>query len=218
MLSAIQIQQRRSLRDFVLHFQETNTGFQISRRVFVKYFYSIIVNDVVDALDVLGIEQKLLSNAIFGDVEIREYRLDRRKALENVEATLIRLQDMLPQFAHFIGQIPDEAELFAEPVTQWGFPFQDALRRISTFRRSNDRVFQSLLSSVSIVESKLGIAEAESKDQTNRDRIFLYSSYLFCERVQHAKSDVSIASLFYPSRGHYWDSVRTTTIDSKLMG
>ena len=166
--------------------------------------FGIIHRDTMEIVRLMNRALTEISHDILDDSIIQQRLLHWRQLLECFELELRQLQDSLHTFATFLlpSQITKSAapikSMEVNPVTE---QLDITLKQISDLRQRTTRSYKSLMANMSIVESKRGIAEAESVTKlTELAFLFIpltFSASIFSMQVRELNAaNISIWAFF----------------------
>ena len=130
------------------------------------YLFAIIQNDTMNILRHMSLALQEIARHMLDDTLIQQRLVHWRVLLERFGNELQQLEDSLRQFANFISssgpshenneKSPDRLDFHPEKL------LEESITQINSLRQRTTRTQKSLMANMSIVESKRGIAEAES--------------------------------------------------------
>ena len=171
----------------------------------LEYPFAIIQKDTVNTLRHMELALQEIGQHILDDTLIQQRLIHWRLLLERFETELQQLEDSLRRFAGFIeaSGLPhqnhkENQDRSTSPV---GKLLRDCIFQINSLRQHTKQSHKSLMANMSIVESKRGIAEAESVTKLTELAFFFipitFSASIFSMQVKELDSSrTSIAAFF----------------------
>ena len=170
----------------------------------LNLLFNIIHQDIMEVVHLMNLALSEISYDILDDSTIQQRLLHWRHLLDRFERELSQLQDSLQAFATF---------LLPPPIPRSAHPDKDSednpinsqlkasLKQISDLRQRTTKSYKSLTANISIVESKRGIAEAESVTKlTELAFLFIpltFSASIFSMQVKELNAaNISISAFF----------------------
>ena len=188
--------------EWLTHRQETLTADPTTP---LEYLFAIIQNDTMNTLRHMELALQDIGQHILDDTLIQQRLLSWRLLLERFGTELQQIEDNLRRFAAFIGSFePPHMDGIDSPQTHVSTVdelLNGCVTQINTLRQRTTRSHKSLMANMSIVESKRGIAEAESVTKLTELAFFFipltFSASIFSMQVKELDaSRVSIAAFF----------------------
>jgi Mg2+ and Co2+ transporter CorA len=189
----------RSLAQWIQH----ENNYQHSRATQgdpLDSLFAIAQRDTLNVLRLMDLALKEIGQHILDDTLIQQRLIHWRHLLERFDTELQQLEDSLRRFATFIGQVgrPD-ANGGARSATD--HLLQDCVAQILILGQRTKSSYTSLMANMSIVESKRGIAEAESVTKLTELAFFFipltFSASIFSMQVKELSSSrVSLSTFF----------------------
>ena len=162
--------------------------------------FAIAQRDTLNVLHLMDSALKEIGEHILDDTLIQQRVIHWRHLLERFDTELLQLEDSLRQFAKFIEtlKLPNTND-GANPGT--AHLLEDCITKMSTVGRRTKKSYTSLMANMSIVESKRGIAEAESVTKLTELAFFFipltFSASVFSMQVKELNaSSVSLSAFF----------------------
>ena len=171
----------------------------------LECLFAIIQNDTANTLRHMELALQEIGQHILDDTLIQQRLIHWRVLLERFGTELQQLEDSLRRFAEFINAsaFPHEnnTENPERRIPSVGKLLQDSVSQINALRQHTTRSHKSLMANMSIVESKRGIAEAESVTKLTELAFFFipitFSASVFSMQVKELNaSRISIAAFF----------------------
>ena len=171
----------------------------------LEYLFEIIHNDTMNTLRHMEVSLREIGQHILDDSLIQQRLVHWRLLLERFGTELQQLEDSLRRFAIFINASGYPHPVNTESPEEHGSPIErlleDSVAQISFVRQLTTRSHKSLMANMSIVESKRGIAEAESVTKLTELAFFFipltFSASIFSMQVKELNaSRISIAAFF----------------------
>ena len=171
----------------------------------LEYLFAIIQNDTVNTLRHMELALQEIGQHILDDTLIQQRLVHWRLLLERFGNELQLLEDSLRRFANFINASEhshnsneDSPDLHDSQVEKL---LEESVSQINSLRQRTTRSHKSLMANMSIVESKRGIAEAESVTKLTELAFFFipltFSASIFSMQVKELDaSRISIAAFF----------------------
>ena len=173
----------------------------------LEYLYAIIQNDTRNTLRHMDLALQKIGKDILDDTLIQQRLVHWRLLLGQFDTQLRQLEDSLRQFAEFIyasrspcknnveDSDPDRRTPSVEKL------LEDSVSQMNSLRQQIIRSRKSMMANMSIVESKRGIAEAESVTKLTELAFFFipltFSASIFSMQVKELNaSRTSIAAFF----------------------
>lgn len=173
----------------------------------LEYLFAIIQTDTVNTLRHMHLALREIGKHTLDDTLIQQRLVHWRLLLERFDSELQQMEDSLRRFAGFIyasgsphknnieGPDPDRR------TPSVGKLLEDSISQINSLRQRTTRSQKSLMANMSIVESKRGIAEAESVTKLTELAFFFipltFSASIFSMQVKELNaSRISIAAFF----------------------
>ena len=163
------------------------------------YLFTIIYRDTLDVLHLMDLALTEMSHDILDDSLIQQRLVHWRHLLERFEIELRQLQSSLQSFATFISApegtnpVPPATIVEQSPMEPI---LQDGRSRIADLRQRTADSYRSLMANMSIIESKRGIAEAESVTKLTELAFFFipltFSASVFSMQVKELDTRVSL--------------------------
>ena len=163
--------------------------------------FSMILDDTNDLLDSMNSALTRLASEVLDDTKIQDNIVDWRRSLQRFERELMELQTSLKSIEAYhtrmlvsgvYGKIKENGSTKGK--------LQQCLEEISVLRERSRKASKSIMTSISIVESKRGIAEAEIVTKlTELAFLFIpltFSASLFSMQVRELSSELSIWVFF----------------------
>ena len=162
--------------------------------------FAIAQRDTLNVLHIMNLALKEIGEQILDDMLIQQRVVHWRHLLERFDTELQQLEDSLRRFAKFI-------ETLNLPNTNGGANsgtshlLEDCITQMSTVGRRTKKSYTSLMANMSIIESKRGIAEAESVTKLTELAFFFipltFSASIFSMQVKEiSASTVSLSAFF----------------------
>ena len=171
----------------------------------LECLFAIIQNDTANTLRHMELALQDIGQHILDDTLIQQRLIHWRVLLERFGTELQQLEDSLRRFAVFIdaSAFPHEnnKEDPERRIPSVGKLLEDSVSQINALRQHTTRSHKSLMANMSIVESKRGIAEAESVTKLTELAFFFipitFSASVFSMQVKELNaSRISIAAFF----------------------
>ena len=169
------------------------------------YLFEIVHNDTINTLRHMEFALREFGQHILDDSVIQQRLVRWRHLLERFGTELQHLEDSLRRFSVFINASghshpvqTESSERDSSPVEKL---LEDSVSQIKYVRQLTTRSHKSLMANMSIVESKRGIAEAESVTKLTELAFFFipltFSASIFSMQVKELNaSRISIAAFF----------------------
>ena len=162
--------------------------------------FAIAQRDTLNVLHLMNLALKEIGEQILDDMLIQQRVIHWRHLLERFDTELLQLEDSLRRCAKFI-------ETLKLPNTNGGANsgtahlLEDCITQMSTVGRRTKKSYTSLMANMSIVESKRGIAEAESVTKLTELAFFFipltFRASVFSMQVKELNaSTVSLSAFF----------------------
>ncbi len=171
----------------------------------LEYLFAIVQNDTVDTLRHMELALQEIGQHILDDTLIQQRLVHWRLLLERFGTELQQLEDSLRRLAEFIATsgLPHQnhEENQDRPTSPVRKLLRDCVSQINSLRQHTKQSHKSLMANMSIVESKRGIAEAESVTKLTELAFFFipitFSASIFSMQVKELDaSRISIAAFF----------------------
>ena len=171
----------------------------------LECLFAIIHNDTANLLRHMELALQEIGQHILDDTLIQQRLVHWRLLLERFGTELQQLEFTLRRFAGFIheSRFPhkDNEESLERRVPSVGKLLEDSISQINALRQHTTRSHKSLMANMSIVESKRGIAEAESVTKLTELAFFFipitFSASVFSMQVKELNaSRISISAFF----------------------
>lgn len=174
----------------------------------MEYLFAIIHNDTVNILRHMELALREIGQHILDDTLIQQRLIHWRLLLERFGTELQQLEESLRRFAEFISAtgkslVPyrNNEETPPRSISPVDKLLEDSVFQINSLRQHTTRSHKSLMANMSIVESKRGIAEAESVTKLTELAFFFipltFSASIFSMQVKELNaSRISIAAFF----------------------
>lgn len=169
------------------------------------YLFEIVHNDTMNTLRHMEFSLREIGQHILDDSLIQQRLVRWRHLLERFGTELRQLEDSLRRFAVFINASGYPQTVKTESPEGHSTPIERLLKesvsQITFVRQLTTRSHKSLMANMSIVESKRGIAEAESVTKLTELAFFFipltFSASIFSMQVKELNaSRISIAAFF----------------------
>ena len=169
------------------------------------YLFEIVHSDTMNTLRHMEFSLREIGQHILDDSLIQQRLVRWRHLLERFGTELQQLEDSLRNFAVFINSSGPHhtiktrnPETHSSPIKKL---LEDSVSQINSVRQLTTRSHKSLMANMSIVESKRGIAEAESVTKLTELAFFFipltFSASIFSMQVKELNaSRISIAAFF----------------------
>ena len=159
--------------------------------------FAIIQSDTIHILHDMDVALGVIGQDMLVDALIQQNLVPWRHILERFSTELNRLEASLSRFTRFLTSFQDALPVSASIETR----LQECTTRINHLRSHTNRTQKLLLSNVSILESKLGIAEAESVTKLTELAFFFiplsFSASIFSMQVKElSTAQVSLSAFF----------------------
>ena len=168
----------------------------------LECLFSIIEKDMLDFLYIMDIILKELAQDFQNETQIRRRLSYWRGALGIFESQLTAMEDYLQGYASFLTRLTCDKR----PITMHQTPFTGinlarCSEQISICRHQTHKSSKLLMANITILESKRGIAEAESVARLTELAFFFipltFSASIFSMQVKELSSpDLSISAFF----------------------
>ena len=177
----------------------------VTPTIHLEFLFAIIQNDTMNTLRHMDIALQDIGQLILDDTLIQQRLLHWRLLLERFETELQQLEVSLRGFANFIDiyRVPrgSDNEQLDERTPSVEKLLEQGVSQIRSLRQRTNRSHKSLMANMSIVESKRGIAEAESVTKLTELAFFFipltFSASIFSMQVKELNaSRISIAAFF----------------------
>lgn len=171
----------------------------------LEFLFAIIQNDTSNTLRHMEYSLQEIGQHILDDTLIQQRLIHWRLLLERFGAELQQLEDSLRRFADFLSitgsSYKSNTEDSKKRISLVENPLEDIVAQIRSLRQRTTRSHKSLMANMSIVESKRGIAEAESVTKLTELAFFFipltFSASIFSMQVKELNSSqTSIAAFF----------------------
>ena len=171
----------------------------------LEYLFAIIQNDTMNTLRHMEFALQEIGQHILDDTLIQQRLVHWRLLLERFGTELQQLEDNLRRLAAFISSFEaphdDRTENSNKRISPVDTLLGDCVSQINSLHQRTTRSHKSLMANMSIVESKRGIAEAESVTKLTELAFFFipltFSASIFSMQVKELDaSRVSIAAFF----------------------
>ena len=169
---------------------------------FLPLFY-IVHHDTLNVILEVDLTLKRLRHLMLDDVLIQQKLVHWRTLLERFDAELQYISDTLVRFTDFISKPEFSRTLAGKNLNADSADalHQKCVAQISTMRQQCTKTHKSLMASMSIVESKRGIAEAESVTKLTELAFFYipltFSASIFSMQVKELNnSQLSLSTFF----------------------
>lgn len=174
----------------------------------LEHLFAIIHGDTVNTLRHMELTLQEIGQHILDDTLIQQRLIHWRLLLERFGTELQQLEESLRRFAGFItataiSYIPysSNEETPVRSIPSVEILLEDSISQINSLRQHTTRSHKSLMANMSIVESKRGIAEAESVTKLTELAFFFipltFSASIFSMQVKELNaSRISIAAFF----------------------
>lgn len=176
-----------------------NLEFQLAP---IDLLFTIIHGDTSNVLKSIGLILTDIRRQALDDIVIQNKLLHWRSLLDLIETELQALHESVQSYASFILQRKQSTLHYSdtEPSTV-NILVNNSLAEISSLRERTAEAYKSLMASISIVESKRGIAEAESVTKlTELAFLFIplsFSASIFGMQVKELNPEnISISAFF----------------------
>ena len=168
----------------------------------LECLFAIIQNDTSNTLWHMDLALQEIGQHILDETLIQQRLVHWRLLLERFGNELQQLEESLHRFANFINGsgISDDDDL-SRHSPQVKKLLESSISQIKSLRQRTTRSYKSLMANMSIVESKRGIAEAESVTKLTELAFFFipltFSASIFSMQVKELDaSQISIAAFF----------------------
>ena len=171
----------------------------------LEYLFAIIHNDTMNTLRHMDLALREIGQHILDETLIQQRLVHWRLLLERFGTEFQQLEDSLRRFAGFINaskvsdkNSTEDQNTLRPPVEKL---LEDSVSQINSLRQRTTRSHKSLMANMSIIESKRGIAEAESVTKLTELAFFFipltFSASVFSMQVKELNaSRTSIAAFF----------------------
>ena len=169
------------------------------------YLFEIVHSDTMNILRHMESSLREIGQHILDDSLIQQRLIRWRHLIERFGTELQHLEDSLRSFAVFINSSGPSHTVKTENPERHSSPIEkileDSVSQIKSVRQMTTRSHKSLMANMSIVESKRGIAEAESVTKLTELAFFFipltFSASIFSMQVKELNaSRISIAAFF----------------------
>ena len=180
-------------------------AYSVTPTLHLEFLFAIIHNDTMNTLRHMDLALQDIGQLILDDTLIQQRLLHWRLLLERFATELQQMEVSLRRFASFIDtsrssdgsndEYPDRRTPSVEKL------LEESVSQIKSLHQRTNRSHKSLMANMSIVESKRGIAEAESVTKLTELAFFFipltFSASIFSMQVKELNaSSVSIAAFF----------------------
>ena len=172
---------------------------------YLVYVFEVVHNDTMNTLRHMEFSLREIGQHILDDSLIQQRLVHWRHLLERFGTELQHLEDSLRRFSVFASASGYSRPVAAESPEKDSSPIEklleDSVSQIKFVRQLTTRSHKSLMATMSIVESKRGIAEAESVTKLTELAFFFipltFSASIFSMQVKELNaSRISIAAFF----------------------
>lgn len=158
----------------------------------LEYLFAMIHTDTVNTLRHMELALQEIGQHILDDTLIQQRLMHWRLLLERFGIELQQLEDSLRRFAEFINASDvsqnSTSEDSDERTSEVDKLLENTVAQINSLRQRTTRSHKSLMANMSIVESKRGIAEAESVTKLTELAFFFipltFSASIFSMQVK----------------------------------
>lgn len=184
------------LSDYLSH-EESHEQTETLIRDPVDCLSAIIQSDTLNVLHLMDLALSEIRRFMLDDTFIQQRLVHWRHLLERFDTELHRLEASLTGFTDFLKRLhygPQDFPSVEARITQ-------CTTRIAHLKQRTERTYKSLMANMSIVESKRGIAEAESVTKLTELAFFFipltFSASIFSMQVKElSKAEVSLWAFF----------------------
>ncbi|KAL9631036.1 MAG: hypothetical protein Q9164_006108 [Protoblastenia rupestris] len=191
----------RTLWEWLWHQNQGPEGFRSGAKFFLECLFTIAQQDTLIILRLMSSALSDLGNDMLDDILIQDRIYHWRHLLNRFDIELAALENTLKRFASFVEatDITNDVESSRPSITR--IKFDDTFAQIVELRKRTNRSFKALMANMSIVESRRGIAEAESVTKLTELAFFFipltFSASIFSMQIKEFSSpDVSISAFF----------------------
>ncbi|KAL9118148.1 MAG: hypothetical protein Q9187_005311 [Circinaria calcarea] len=171
----------------------------------LDFLFDIISGDTLELIHLMDLALSEIGHDILDDSVIQQRLLHWRHLIEKFDITLRQLQKSLIQFAGFLTPT-QMAKSSVQPNKPTGsvplnILLQDSLKHLSELQQRTSKSYKSLMANMSIINSKRGIAEAESVTKLTELAFFFipltFSASIFSMQVRELNpTRVSVSAFF----------------------
>ena len=162
--------------------------------------FAIAQRDTLNVLRLMDLALREIGQHILDDTLIQQRLIHWRHLLERFDTELLQLEHSLRRFAKFIEtlKLPNTSDGANSGTAHL---LEDCVAQMSTLGQRTKQSYTSLMANMSIVESKRGIAEAESVTKLTELAFFFipltFSASIFSMQVKELNSSsVSLSAFF----------------------
>ena len=193
-----------NLGEWMIH-ENSRQPFVAGSTLHLECLFTIIQNDTANTLWHMNLALQKVGRHILDETLIQQRLVHWRFLLERFGDELKQLEESLRQFADFISGSGTSNNHNYDGHNKHGSQVEKLLEsnvsQIKSLRQRTTRSYKSLMANMSIVESKRGIAEAESVTKLTELAFFFipltFSASIFSMQVKELDaSRISIAAFF----------------------
>ena len=171
----------------------------------LECLFTIVQNDTANTLRHMDLALQIIGRHMLDETLIQQRLVHWRLLLERFGNELQQLEESLRRFADFISGFGISDNHHHDVHNRHSFQVEKLLKsnvsQIKSLRQRTTRSYKSLMANMSIVESKRGIAEAESVTKLTELAFFFipltFSASIFSMQVKELDaSRISIAAFF----------------------
>ena len=158
--------------------------------ILLNGLFSIIQRDILCVIRSMNSALTHLAQDILDDIKLQNFILHWRSSLAYCDRDLFQIEKSFRGFASFSTTFIDSQN--AQPTAATNIEVDKCLQQISDLRHQIYRTSKSLMASISILESRRGIAEAESVTKITELAFFFipltFSASVFSMQVRELGS------------------------------